>query len=83
MADKYWSEWAENTDIVWWNVGRKQLNRVIRMVNAWTLAGKPEHKAELLLRHIDMGLQTFASRDGGSEWAKELQEMADYIKATK
>lgn len=77
--DKYFTKWPENTPIDWWNEGRKQLNVIIDKVNAWTLNGAPVEDAALLLRHIDMGLQTFAAQDGGGGWADELREMQQYI----
>jgi hypothetical protein len=76
---RYFDEWSENTETGWWNEGRKKLNVIIRMVNEWTLGGCPSDRVEVLLRHIEMGLQTFAARDGGSGWEKELIVMRQYI----
>lgn len=80
--DRYWEEWDENTGIDWWNHGRKQLNVVIRLVNEWTLDGRPAEKAPRLSRRIDMGLQTFGKTDGGSAWAVVLGEMKEYVEGS-
>lgn len=79
MMERYFEEWSENTPISWWNDGRRQLNTVVRMVNEWSLAGRPPEGSSLILRHIDMGLQTFAAQDGGSGWAAELEKMKAYV----
>lgn len=80
-ADRYFREWTEITPIPWWTAGRKQLNEVIRQVNAWTLEGCPKDAAPRLVRVIDMGLQTFAGADGGNGWAEVLREMRDYVQS--
>jgi len=77
--DKYFSEWDENTKIDWWREGRIKLNTIIRMVNDWTLEGKPSSQKAKLLRYIDMGVQTFAAQDGGEVWKEELLSMQKYI----
>lgn len=77
--DRYFDEWAENTEIAWWNDGRRQLNIIIRLVNAWTLDGCPGDQVERLLRHIEMGCQTFAAQDGGGGWLNCLQGMREYV----
>lgn len=78
--DKYFAEWSEETPIGWWREGRKKLNVIIRMVNDWTLDGKPVGEKEKILRYIDMGIQTFGAKDGGSAWRDELLAMQDYVK---
>lgn len=81
--DRYFTEWPVDNNASWaswWNDGRKQLNKVIRLVNDWTINGKPDAETDVLLRHIDMGLQTYADQDGAEAWVKDLKEMADYIK---
>lgn len=77
--EQYFDEWDEGTNIPWWREGRKKLNVVIGRVNEWTLRGRSKAKADTVLRHIDMGLQTFSTRDGGSEWAEALKEMRAYV----
>lgn len=81
MDIKYFTEWSECTEIEWWNEGRRKLNAIIRMVNKWSIDGCPAKRAERILRHIDMGEQTFAATDGGSGWLKELREMRAYVKS--
>ncbi len=75
----YFAEWDENTDIGWWRDGRMKLNVIIRMVNEWTILGRPKEKKEKLLRYIDKGIQTFAAQDGGEEWRKTLLSMKEYV----
>lgn len=77
--DKYFSEWNENTRIDWWCEGRIKLNVIIRMVNNWTLDGKPASQKEKILRAIDLGVQTFAAQGGGSAWKEELLSMQKYV----
>lgn len=79
--DKYFDEWPETTPIEWWNVGRKQLNVVIRIVNEWTLDGCDANCVPRILRHIDKDLQTFAAKDGGSGWQEELITMQIHQKS--
>lgn len=78
--DKYFDEWLTNTPIDWWNDGRNRLNIIIRVVNEWTINGADKDQAAKILRNVDMGLQTFAKRDGGSGWEEELKGMRSYIK---
>jgi hypothetical protein len=77
--DRYFDEWNEDTSIDWWNEGRRKLNAVIRLVNKWTLGGCSSTPVEVIHRHIDMGLQTFAAQDGGSGWAEQLVKLRDYV----
>ncbi len=79
MDEKYFEEWPENTAIGWWNEGRKQLNVVIREVNAWTRSGCPSLEAAEILRDIEHGIQSYGAQDGGSGWADALEEMRSYI----
>jgi hypothetical protein len=82
MTARHWKEWPENTPIDWWNQGRRQLNQIIRLVNQWSLAGCPRDATPELLRHIDLGLQTFAGEDGGNGWAETLREMREYLQGS-
>ena len=50
-----------------------------RIVNEWTIDGCPDGHSAKILRRIEMGTETFAAQDGGSAWAKELDEMRDYV----
>jgi len=78
-VDKYFTEWDEDSPITWRSAGRKQLNVIIRIVNEWTIDGCPDGHSAKILRRIEMGTETFAAQDGGSAWAKELDEMRDYV----
>ena len=80
-VERYFDEWPEDSPISWWNEGRKKLNEIVRLVNRWTLNGQPRWRRDQVVRHIDMGLQTFAARDGGSGWAEALHEMKQYMEA--
>lgn len=79
---RYWDEWSECSPIKWWNEGRAKLNIVIRLVNEWTIDGRPENEAPKLLRRIEMGLETFAGPECGASWDDVLVEMQDYVSAT-
>ncbi len=61
-------EWPEDTNIAWWNEGRHELNKVIRLYNKWQVDGFSE-----------LGLQTFANVDGGSGWRDQLDEMKKFV----
>lgn len=78
--NRYWDEWDENSSIAWRNAGRKKLNVVIRLVNQWGLDDCPPEDVPLILRHIDMGLQTYGADEGGSGWEETLREMEEYVK---
>jgi len=75
----YFAEWDENTEVVAAQRGRMKLNVIIRMVNEWTILGRPKEKKEKLLRYIDKGIQTFAACDGGEGWRKELLSLKEYV----
>jgi len=79
MEDRYFDRWPTDTGINWWDEGRKELNKAISLVNDWTLSGCPEEDADKILKHLDMGLQTFGVQDGGESWADELRKMQQYI----
>ena len=77
--DRYFDEWPENSPIGWWNEGRAKLNKIISLVNEWTLDGCPDGDRDRILRRIEMGQQTFASHDGGGGWLDDLTEMKAYV----
>jgi hypothetical protein len=81
--ERYWDEWSERSPISWWNEGRAKLNVIIRLVNEWTLDGRPESESPRILRRIEMGLQTFAGPDCGASWGDVLVEMRDYVRASE
>lgn len=80
MRARYFEEWDEDTEIAWWNAGRKKLNVLIRRANEWTLCGAPPEESARILREIDAGLQTFTDEEGGSGWREELARLADYVR---
>ncbi len=79
----YFAKWDENTEIAWWNEGRKQLNVLIDRVNQWTLDGCPAAQKGRVQRELDMAVQTWAQQDGGSGWLDELKSMQDYVATAK
>jgi hypothetical protein len=61
MKEKYYNEWPKRPLLgERRNHGRKKLNVIIRLVNEWSLNYRPDDQVAMLLRRIDMGLQTFA-----------------------
>lgn len=76
---KFESEWDENTNIAWWKDGRTKLNVIIRMYNKWQIDGFPSDEKQPLIATIICGLQTFASQDGGSNWAEVLERMKQFV----
>jgi hypothetical protein len=78
-VEKYFDEWPENTPIQWWNEGRQKLNRVIRIVNRWTLDGRPSERRDRILRHVDMGEQVLAGTGADGDWLEVLADMKRYV----
>ena len=73
-------EWATNTPIDWWNDCRKKLNKVIRKYNKWQM--KKDFDAVYgtkLLALVRHGKDTIGSRDGGSGYLEELDNMEKHI----
>ena len=79
MEYQFEAEWDENTDIEWWNKGRRELNVAIRQYNEWQIEGKDEQEKKRLLARIEYGIQTYGQRDGGSTWLEVLQRMKKYV----
>lgn len=84
MSPRYIAEWDENTDISWWNAGRKRLNKVIQAFNDWQRKAQIEgsfdpRAARELLAFIEEGRQTWAAVDGGSGWLEVLEEMESVV----
>jgi hypothetical protein len=76
---RFVEEWDTNSPIGWWNEGRTKLNEIIKPYNQWQIDGFNKQEIPKLRAQIIYGLQTFATRDGGSEWARELQEMLEFV----
>lgn len=75
-------EWDEDTPISWRNAGRKRLNVVVRMANAWQLEQDFDHEESFkVLAHIDLGKRSWATVDGGGGWLEVLEEIEAFIKA--
>lgn len=72
-------EWHENTDIGWWNAGRKSLNVAIRAYNQWQLDGMPTSAKRLLLAIIEQKRQELVQVDGGSGWVEILDRMKLFV----
>ncbi len=79
MKLQFEAEWDENTESEWWNTGRKQLNQIIRKYNRWQINGCDQNERSRLSRLIEYGLQTFAARDGGQNWAVVLRRMQEFV----
>lgn len=76
---KYWNE---NTGIGWWDECRKELNQIIICYNNWQMQDDfSEEKAKFVLAKIEYGKQTIGSRDGGSGYWDELDEMEQFVKS--
>jgi len=85
MMARYFEEWDENTEIAWWNAGRKRLNVIIRAFNAWQREAQIEDahdasKAREILAFIEEAKQTWASKDGASGWLEVLEEMERLVR---
>lgn len=81
MEYKFKIKWDEDTDITWWKTSRIELNKIISEYNAWQI----DHDFDMslvkpLLAKIEYGKQTIGSRDGGSGYWDELDEMEKFIK---
>lgn len=79
MEMQFEDEWPEYTSIEWWNEGRRKLNEIIRLYNQWQIDNQPAESRQRLANTIEMGIQTFASRAGGSGWRETLCRMRDFV----
>lgn len=68
-------EWPEDTNIEWWNRGRKILNAAIRDFNEWGLADRPLDGIAAVERRLEWAYQQLKDVDGGSDWVEKVQEM--------
>lgn len=73
-------EWDENTNIVWWDEGRRKLNVYIRAFNEWQLNGFKEEEREPLLARLIMGIQLLGepNRERAS-WHEPLERMKEFV----
>ena len=73
-------KWSLNTPIEWQKEGRKELNKIIEIYNNWQVNDQfDKAKAQIVLGYIEYGLQTIGSKDGGSSYAEELEDMKEFI----
>ena len=83
MEYNFKNKWYLTTEIDWWNECRKELNEIIDCYNNWQKEDNfSEEKSVLLLAKIEYGKQTIGSRDGGSEYWNDLDEMEKFVKAS-
>ena len=81
MEYKFKSKWDESTSIRWQKECRIELNKIIELYNTWQMEGDFDKDiAKLLLAKIEYGKQTFGSRDGGSGYWDELDEMETFVR---
>ncbi len=82
MEYKFKNKWDETTSIDWWGECRKELNKIIDCYNTWQMEDDfDKEKAKLVLAKIEFGKQTIGSRDGGSGYWDELDEMEKFVKS--
>lgn len=78
---RLFEEWDENTEITWWNEGRKRLNTVIKMVNTWQLEHDFDHAEGLKVQaFVDLGKRSWAAQDGGEVWLEVLTEIEQFVR---
>jgi hypothetical protein len=72
-------KWDENVPIEWWKECRIELNKIIDVYNYWQIEGFSRDKAIQVLAFIEYGKQTIGSRDGGSGYLEELEDMERFV----
>ena len=81
MEYKFVKKWDENTNIDWWKECRIELNKIIDIYNTWQMEDDfDKDKSKLVLAKIEYGKQTIGSKDGGSGYWDELDEMEKFVK---
>ena len=75
-----WDELSTSDCTGWVLEGRKKHNRVVRLANEW----QTEHrfdvfKGQVVIAEIELGLRTWAMRDGGGLWRGTLEEIQDFV----
>lgn len=80
MEYKFKEKWDENTNIYWWKECRIEHNKVIERYNNWQIEDDFDvDKSKKVLALIEYGKQTYGSRDGGSGYYDELEEMEFFV----
>lgn len=74
-------KWPEDTEIEWWNSGRRCLNNIIKVYNTWQVRGFPANGAPSLRAIIIQGIESnsLGSQDGGGDWREELEGMLEHV----
>ena len=82
MEYKFKDTWNEDTDIPWQKECRGKLNKIIEVYNNWQIDyDVDKEKSKVVLAKIEYGKQTIGSRDGGSGYRDELDEMEEFVKS--
>jgi hypothetical protein len=74
-ANRFWDEWPM-TVVGHWNEAREKLNRLIRMVNRWTIDGMPSQRKARILAEIECAETTWAA---DQVYMDDLSAMREYI----
>lgn len=72
-------KWDEDVPIDWWKESRIELNKIIDAYNYWQIEGFSRDKAIQILGFIEYGKQTIGSKDGGSGYLEELEDMERFV----
>lgn len=81
MDYKFYDELNTNTQIGWWNAGRKKLNIAIREFNQWQMDGRNLDEVSKLDARLEWAYQVLMDEDGGNAWCDTVMEMKNYVKA--
>lgn len=82
MNYKFVKRWDEDTTITWWKECRIELNKIIDSYNAWQIDDDFDiEKSKRLLAKIEYGKQTIGSRDGGSGYMEDLEQMEEFVRS--
>ena len=72
-------KWSEDVPIDWWRQSRIELNKIIDIYNYWQIGGFSRDEAKKVLSYIEYGKQTIGSKDGGSGYLEELEDMEQFV----
>jgi hypothetical protein len=69
-----------NTDVTWWNINRKRINKVIKLFNEWQTIHKfDDFEAKVVKAHI-VSCRKLGSKEWFSSWRFDLlNEMDNFI----
>lgn len=82
MKYRFVKKWDEDTNITWWKECRIELNKIIECYNDWQITDDfDENRAKFVLAKIEYGKQTIGSRDGGSGYMEELEQMEEFVRS--